>query len=227
MLHGTQGYFLERARCARRNSLASLLVALALLATQELLSMPPVRHRLARIDPQRFGLEGPERYVRRILLESIGPLRIQSGRDLTMVQQQSVRGGAAEKPRSTSPGAEPETRDRRPGIGDSPADLVSMARAIYRSAPVVQSEDLVIERLVKPRYPEEARQRDIEGKVALVALVDTTGRVASVDIMASTGERELEKAATEAVWQCRFRPYRVKGDVREVYAVFRFAFRIY
>ena len=253
MLHGTQGYFLERARCARRNSLASLLVALALLATQELLSMPPVRHRLARIDPQRFGLEGPERYVRRILLESIGPLRIQSGRDLTMVQQQSVRGGAAEKPRSTSPGAEPETRDRRPslgdspedfvstasaiyrsapgpraepetrdrrpGIGDSPADLVSMARAIYRSAPVVQSEDLVIEKLVRPTYP--------EGKVALVALVDTTGRVASVDIMASTGERELEKAATEAVWQCRFRPYRVKGEVREVYAVFRFAFRIY
>jgi len=58
-------------------------------------------------------------------------------------------------------------------------------------------------------------------------LVDTAGRVASVDIMASTGERALEKAATEAVWQCQFRPYRVKGEVREVYAVFRFAFRIY
>jgi len=227
MLHGTQAYFVERARCARRTSLANLLVALALLGAQGLLSLPPVRHRLAQIDPQRFGLEGPERYVRRILLESLGPLQLRTGQELTMVRQQSVRGGAAERARSRSPRAEPETRERRPGIGDSPEDLVSMARAIYRSAPVVQSEDLVIERLVKPRYPEEARQREIEGKVALVALVDTAGRVASVDIMASTGARELEKAATEAVWQCQFRPYRVRGEVREVYAVFRFAFRIY
>ena len=227
MLHGTQAYFVERARCARRTSLASLLVALALLGAQGLLSLPAVRHRLAQIDPQRFGLEGPERYVRRILLESLGPLQLRTGQELTMVRQQSVRGGAAERARSRSPRAEPETRERRPGIGDSPEDLVSMARAIYRSAPVVQSEDLVIERLVKPRYPEEARQREIEGKVALVALVDTAGRVASVDIMASTGARELEKAAPEAVWQCQFRPYRVRGEVREVYAVFRFAFRIY
>jgi len=29
------------------------------------------------------------------------------------------------------------------------------------------------------------------------------------------------------MWQCRFRPYRVRGEVHEVYAVFRFSFRIY
>ena len=80
MLHGTQTYFLERARSARRTSLTTLLVALALLGAQGLLSLPPVRHRLARIDPQRFGFEGPDRYVRRILLESIGPLRLATGR---------------------------------------------------------------------------------------------------------------------------------------------------
>ena len=52
-------------------------------------------------------------------------------------------------------------------------------------------------------------------------------QVVAVDLMGSTGERALEKAATEAVWQCRFRPYKVGGAVHEVYAVFRFAFRIY
>ena len=102
-----------------------------------------------------------------------------------------------------------------------------MARAIYRTAPVVQSEELVIERLVRPAYPEDARDANLEGKVAVVALVDTAGHVASVDVMASTGQRTFEKAATEAVWQCLFRPYKVGGKVREVYAVFRFAFRMY
>ena len=38
---------------------------------------------------------------------------------------------------------------------------------------------------------------------------------------------ELDHASRDAVMQCRFRPYRRDGENREVYAVFRFAFRIY
>jgi hypothetical protein len=41
------------------------------------------------------------------------------------------------------------------------------------------------------------------------------------------GAAELERASSEAVWQCRFRPYRPQGRAREVYALFRFNFRIY
>jgi hypothetical protein len=37
----------------------------------------------------------------------------------------------------------------------------------------------------------------------------------------------LEEAAERAVFQCRFRPYRVGGETRTVYAVFRFVFRLY
>jgi TonB family protein len=165
--------------------------------------------------------------VRRILLESAGPLNLMSGRAVNLVRQQSARGGTRVRGRSRSPQAIPVTREQRMGPGESVDELLARARAIYRSAPVVQSEDLVIEVLIKPEYPEDARNRNIEGKIALVALVDTTGRVAGVDVMRSTGERQLERAATEAVWQCRFRPYRVGGEVHEVYAVFRFAFRIY
>ncbi len=227
MLHGVDYYFDERARFQRRVSLFTLGVALAFLGGFSLLLVPAIRARLRPLHPERFGFEGPDQFVRRILFEQIGPLQLHPGPKLTMVRQEVVRGGARPTRFSRSPRAEPETHPVRTGPGDSPEDLVMMARAIYRSAPVVQSEELVIERLVRPIYPEDARNHNIEGKVALVALVDTTGHVQSVDVMASSGERQLERAATEAVWQCLFRPYQVQGHTREVYAVFRFAFRIY
>jgi hypothetical protein len=37
----------------------------------------------------------------------------------------------------------------------------------------------------------------------------------------------MDQASWDAVMHCKFRPYRVEGEAREVYAVFRFAFRIY
>ncbi len=226
MLHGIPAYYHERARFERRVSLITIGVAFGMLGALWLVSRPEVR-RLLPLDAQRFGFEGREQYVRRIILESLGPLNLQSGPALTLLRQSAMKGGVERPVRTRATLAEPETRERRMGPGVSAEDLIARARAIYRTAPVIQSEDLIIEHLVKPEYPEDARSRNIEGKVALVALVDTTGHVAEVDILGSSGERQLEKAATQAVWQCQFRPYRVKGEVREVYAVFRFAFRIY
>ena len=226
MLHGTLEYYRQLAQFERRLALTILTVASVFLGTLLLVSQPVLRRHLP-LTAQRFGYEGRERYVSRILLEAMGPLNLAAGPELTMIQQEARKGGAPARRRSRSTLGEPETRAQRVGPGESPEDLMSRARAIYRSAPVVQSEDLVIERLVKPQYPEEARTRNIEGKVAVVALVDTTGAVAQVDVIGTTGDRQLEKAATEAVWQCRFRPYRVNGETREVYAMFRFSFRIY
>jgi len=37
----------------------------------------------------------------------------------------------------------------------------------------------------------------------------------------------LDAASRVAVLRCRFRPYRVDDHVQEVYAVFRFSFKIY
>jgi TonB family protein len=226
MRYGCEQHFTEIARFERRLSLMIVAVAAALLGVFALASQPAVRRRLP-LTAQRFGFEGRDRYVQRIMLETLGPLRLETGHELSLVQRQATRGGVSARPRSHDLQAQPETRARRAGPGESSEDLLTRAREIYRSAPVVQSEDLVIEHLVKPQYPEDARNRNIEGKVAVVALVDTTGSVTQVDVIGSTGERQLEKAATEAVWQCRFRPYRVHGEVQQVYAMFRFAFRIY
>lgn len=226
MVHGIHEFYLERDRFERRLAITTIGVSLMLLGTLGLASLPAVRHRLP-LDVERFGFEGRDQFVQRIILEAEGPLNLQARPGLTLVQQQASRGGTEIRGRSHSPQAIPVVSDHRSGPGDSPEDLLARARAIFRSAPVIQSEDLVIDRLIKPTYPEDARNRNIEGKVALVALVDTTGRVASVDVMDSSGERQFELAATEAMWQCRFRPYRVRGEVHEVYAVFRFSFRIY
>jgi TonB family protein len=66
----------------------------------------------------------------------------------------------------------------------------------------------VLER-VDPDYPEEARQRRIEGPVVLKALVGSNGVVRELKVM--SGDPLLAKAATDAVRQWRFEPHRLKG----------------
>jgi protein TonB len=113
------------------------------------------------------------------------------------------------------------------GLGESGHDLLSRALAEEGRVPIFQSDELIIEQLVRPQYPEDARSRGIEGRVAVLARVDTLGQVVEAEIMNASGELQLDAASRAAVLQCRFRPYRVDGAPREVYAVFRFAFRIY
>lgn len=230
MVHGTSGYFVERARFERRLSLVTLIVAIAFLGVQAILIPPRVRGTISRnfipLDPKRWGFEGQEQLVRRIVLESNGPLGGTREAGATFVPRVSLHGGTA-RHHAPSDLAVPDPRRIGIGPGESPEDLLSRARARYHEAPVVQSEDLIIEHLVRPVYPEEARDHDIEGHVALVALIDTTGRVVQVDLMSSSGADLLDHAASDAVWNCRFKPYQREGRVQEVYAMFRFNFRIY
>ena len=53
--------------------------------------------------------------------------------------------------------------------------------------------------LVRPEYPDAARDKDLEGVVELVALVDTTGSVTEVHIVGGTGNADFEQSATNAV----------------------------
>jgi len=227
MAHGIDSFFAERARNARRLSLLSAALGLGVLASLGLGRLPPVRRILD--DPTRFGFEGPEQYVKRITLENL-PGRAQTLRNLgDVLERSSRRGGSRTPAASKSPDAVPETRPRALGPGDSPEDLLARAYSRRLDVPVIQSQDLVIDKLVRPAYPAHAYDHDIEGRVAVMALVDTTGRVVEVQVLASDdlARREFGDAASEAVWHCQFRPYRSKGRVREVYALFRFNFTIY
>lgn len=234
MTHGSEGYFQENDRFERRLALVVSGVSLAALAFHGalvLLAMPGVLGRFSSDPrlPEYFGFERGERYVQRIYLESSGPPGPRPGQPTIYFRSAgALKGGRSATEASTDLHARPDTRRVGEGPGESSADLLARARILYGgSSPVIQSEDLVIEELVKPEYPENARERNVEGLVAFVATVDVDGAVTRVDLLSSTGDRELEQAAEAAVRKCRFRPYRVDDQPTEVRAVFRFAFKIY
>jgi len=225
MRHGIDGYFREIAAFQRRLSAFGAAVCAAMFALLLVLHQPVIRDALG--DPKRFGFEGPEQYVERILLEIRGPEE-QLGANTVNVAPVSLREGGgrrASSPEGTTPAPEGERRGQ--GSGEDEFTLEARLRALALEGPIVQSEDLIVENLVRPEYPEEARQKDIEGLVELVALVDTTGRVVQVEIIGGSHQPLLEHAATTAVLQCRYRPYRVREDLEPVWAYFRIHFTLY
>jgi protein TonB len=61
---------------------------------------------------------------------------------------------------------------------------------------------------VKPRYPDSARRRGVEGTVIIKAYVTEQGRVEQVQVERSAGHTDLDQAAVEAVGRWRFEPAR-------------------
>ncbi len=236
MAHGSLEYFRERARFERRLSLVLAIVSCTWLGCQSVLLLPIVRNSMVArflesgpLEPRRYGFEGPETYVQRIILETSGPPGPIPGRPTIYYRSlRAVKGGRAATKGSTDPHAIPDVRPLGFGPGESVEDLVARARVLYGgSAPVVRTEDLVIERAVPIRYPEAAVDLNLEGRLVLVALVDTTGVVAKVEVMSSTGQMQLDEAASAALRQWRFRPYMRQGRLREVNVVVPVRFRIY
>ncbi len=236
MDHGTEGYFSERDRFRRRLAATVLAVSLLVALPFLLIGLLPRAQRervKAFLDraPVHFGFEGAEKYVERMNLDLLetSELGIQHPRAVApVIIPEAHRGGG--EPATARPDAKEfkqVVRELPAGEGSSEADI--MARALRRagSTPVFRSEQLVIETLVKPEYPEEAKALGIEGLVAVMALIDTLGQVARVELVTGKAGGVLERAAEEAVRRARFRPYRPAGTTLEVYAVFRFSFRLY
>jgi len=229
MLHGIDAYFLERTRFERRVSGFIVGVGATVLAglfgLYWLIHSPSTPAFVHDIPILRWGFEGGEQYVRHIELKTLGMVTTNPGLQAQYIPA-SRRGGSHVHPGKPHPNAKPEFRSPRDEQGDAETDRLARARARIMNVALVRSEDLVIERLVKPEYPMDARERGIEGKVAVMALIDTLGDVMSVEVMGQSENHLLERAAEEAVWKCRFRPYSVNGRVQRVYAMFRFSFRL-
>lgn len=225
MSHGSAAYFDEHGRNERRVAALSLVVGLALLAPLLAMRVTPLGERVRNLPFLRFGFAGPPRYVELMQIEA-NPTNLSRAQDVGKITKS--KSGDRGQSRRPSPAAGQVKIASVPGaLGDIGNDLVARALASQGSVPVVQSSDLVIEDLVRPEYPEAARQRGFEGHVAVLALVDTLGNVAEAEIMSPSGDPNMDTASRQAVLRCRFRPYRANGQVTEVYAVFRFAFRIY
>jgi len=221
--HGIDTYFGEFF--ANRRRVASvLLVVSGLLAV--VVGIAGRRASEALEDPKRFGFEGPKQWVERIRLEQMAEYEAPGLFQITYLTAESKKGGRKPRHVSTDPQAIPVI-EKKVGTGEDEQDLLAKARMLALDGPVIRSEELVIERLVRPDYPEEARDKNVEGIVELVALVDTTGSVEEIQIVGGTREPMLEHAAAKAILQCRYRPYRVRDEARRVWAAFRIAFSLY
>lgn len=230
MEHGIEFFFHERARSRRQVSLTTLGLGAVLLAIQLLFLIPVVREHLSPPIERavRFGYPGPAHYVQHIELASSGggaqdPLR-DVGRVTTLPER---RGGGGLTPArsNTPPGL--ERSSSLPGAGKSDLDMLAQARRSHANVPLVESTDLAIEYMEEPIYPEELREKGIEGRVSLMALVDTTGRVAEVSVVQSTGELAFEQSAADAVRRARFYPYKIAGTPTEVYVIIPYHFTVH
>jgi len=63
----------------------------------------------------------------------------------------------------------------------------------------------------KPRYPNAARRRGMEGVVELRVMVDSRGNPAAIEIKQSSGFQVLDREAVKAVWQWRFQAAKRAG----------------
>jgi TonB family protein len=69
----------------------------------------------------------------------------------------------------------------------------------------VEKKPVLVHQVV-PAYPDMARMAGIEGKVVVSIVVDTLGAVAGAEVMASSGNGQIDEAALAAAREFRFTP---------------------
>ncbi len=79
---------------------------------------------------------------------------------------------------------------------------------------------------IKPRYPESARRRGIQGTSLLRLRVLTDGTVGEILLQRSAGHQDLDRAALEAVKKWRFEPARREGKPVVVWVVIPVQFKL-
>ncbi len=80
-------------------------------------------------------------------------------------------------------------------------------------------------KLIKPVYPEEAREKKVEGIVILEAATDTEGDVAFVKVIRGM-DKALNHAAVNAVKQWKYEPVIIEGDKKSVSFTVTVTFRL-
>lgn len=93
-----------------------------------------------------------------------------------------------------------------------------------QTAPAAPADSTQLEpiKTVKATYPDEAREKQLQGQVMVKMLVSETGDVEQVDVI--SGDPILAKAAVEAAKQWKFKPFIRHGKPTEVSAKWPFDF---
>lgn len=97
-------------------------------------------------------------------------------------------------------------------LGVSAPPMPAQQNAPLRISSVVMRTKLI--KAAPPKYPEEARKKNIQGIVTLDIVVGRNGHVKSAKV--TDGPKELTKAAVNAVKHWRYQPTLLKGKPIEV-----------
>lgn len=176
----------------------------------------------------RFASKGPTRYdeIRVVIIPYGDPGAAAPRRLMGNVQAHSDARfeGKVEEVQRVAPNR------RRGQAGESfvPStgiDAIDRLRLLHGNLPTAQTEDVAAREIVKPEYPEEARDKGIEGTVVLVALVNEDGRVEDVALEAGV-DPLLDQAAMRAAYQTPFFPYRIEGTAQAVFVRMPYRFEL-
>jgi TonB family protein len=105
------------------------------------------------------------------------------------------------------------------GAGAPPA--AQKAAPLRISSVVMQSK---VVHAVPPKYPEDARKKNIQGAVKLDVVIGENGKVESAKV--TDGPKELSKAAVSAVKHWRYEPTMLNGKPVEVETEVELDFRL-
>lgn len=125
-------------------------------------------------------------------------------------------------PVAQQPTAVVPTETPTPAVVD-PAPPTSDARTGTGSG---ESRMLAYDGALKLAYPRAAIRRHAQGTVLLHVLVDTDGRAQQIELSRSSGHRELDDAAREAVRRARFRPVLENGVAVPAWGLVPIEFRL-
>lgn len=78
----------------------------------------------------------------------------------------------------------------------------------------------------KPEYPRNAQRNEEQGTVTLQFLIGTDGHVVDSKVEKSSGFRDLDKAARNALGQCRFKPGTVDGKPQQSWTRVQYVWRL-
>lgn len=106
-------------------------------------------------------------------------------------------------------------------LGDSKAALESM---VMTDRSVDQKPRAVAR--VEPDYPPRARARGVTGHVVFKLLIDTSGRVADLEVVESVPAGVFDDAASAAVQQWRFSPARYQGRAVRIRSRLKVSFEL-
>jgi len=111
---------------------------------------------------------------------------------------------------------EPEPKIRQQASADAKAGVTDV--------PQLVSESRFAETPQPPSYPRLAKRKGIEGTVVYEVWLDENGKKIKIKLKDSSGTKMLDKAASKAIAQWKFLPYKVNGQAvaHRVYVPIKF-----